>query len=232
MTTGLACPQDENPLSYDRLDGEWLTYYKVGNGFTHKVNPEDREDFLHDLLLVFTRVKLNYQAKGKDLTEGGLVRIAQYEVADYWRKFFRRIYGRSCNGCSKAQREKCKKYDLYSECPKAIQIESLSKLIEDGNGDKTELYQLVADDNAIDLTSRLDAKLILESYPKRFVDLAYKKYAGYPLTKSERVYYCREVKKAQKSLFRCNKMGLSDGIYSERIKDLLGSINQCQRVAG
>jgi DNA polymerase-3 subunit beta len=24
MTTGLACPQDENPLSYDRLDGSYL----------------------------------------------------------------------------------------------------------------------------------------------------------------------------------------------------------------
>ena len=84
--------------------------------------------------------------------------------------------------------------------PKAIQIESLSKLIEDGSGNRVELYQLLADDNAIDLTSRLDAKLTLESYPQRFVQLAYKKYAGYPLTSSERQYYRREQKKAQKTL--------------------------------
>ena len=185
---------------YDHLEGDWLTYYKVGKGFVRRVKPEDREDFLHDLFLAFARVKVSYQAKGKELTTGGLVRIAQYAVADYWRKWFKRIYGRNCGQCSKAQRQKCKKDNLYSQCPKAIQLESLDKLIEDGNGDKTELYQLIADDNAIDLTSRLDAKLILESYPQRFVKLAYKKYAGYPLTSTERNYYRRELKRAQKTL--------------------------------
>jgi hypothetical protein len=184
---------------YDKLDGEWLTFYKVAKGFNHKVKPEDREDFLHDLFLAFAGVKVSYDAKGKELTTGGLVRIAQYEVADYWRKWFRRIYGRDCSRCRKAQRDKCKKDDLYSQCPKAIQFESLSKLVEDGEGNRTELYQLLADDNA-DFIPRLDAKLTLESYPKRFVDLAYKKYAGYPLTNTERQYYRREQKKAQKTL--------------------------------
>jgi hypothetical protein len=184
---------------YDKLDGEWLTFYKVAKGFNHEVKPEDREDFLHDLFLAFARVKVSYEAKGKALTTGGLVRIAQYEVADYWRKWFRRLYGRDCSRCRQAQRDKCKKDDLYSQCPKAIQFESLSKLVEDGEGNRTELYQLLADDNA-DFIPRLDAKLTLESYPKRFVDLAYKKYAGYPLTNTERQYYRREQKKAQKTL--------------------------------
>jgi len=184
---------------YDKLEGDWLTYYKVGKGFVHRVRPEDREDFLHDLFIAFASVKVSYDAKGKELTKGGLVRIAQYEVANYWRKWFRRIYGRSCSQCSKAQRQRCKEDDLYSQCPKSIQIESLNKLVEDGEGNKAELYQFIADDNA-DFLPRLDAKLILESYPKRFVDLAYKKYAGYPLEKSEQNYYYREQKKAQKRL--------------------------------
>jgi len=68
---------------YNKLDGDWLAYYKVAKGFTHKVKPEDREDFLHDLTLTMARVKAKYDAKGKELTTGGLVRIAQYEVADY-----------------------------------------------------------------------------------------------------------------------------------------------------
>ena len=187
---------------YDHLDGDWLTYYKVGKGFVRRVKPEDREDFLHDLFLAFARVKASYDAKGKELTTGGLVRIAQYEVADYWRKHFRRIYGRDCSRCSKPQRQKCKEGNLYSQCPKAIQIESLDTIVEDGNGDSTPLYELIADDNAIDLTSRLDAKLILESYPKRFVQLAYKKYAGYTLTNTEKEYYYRQAKKAQKKLVK------------------------------
>ena len=72
-------------------------------------------------------------------------------------------------------------------------------IIEDGNGDSTPLHELIADDNA-DLTPRLEAKLILESYPTRFVRLAYKKYAGYQLTDTERKYYWKEQKKAQKTL--------------------------------
>jgi len=31
---------------YDKLDGDWLAYYKVAKGFTNRVKPEDREDFL------------------------------------------------------------------------------------------------------------------------------------------------------------------------------------------
>ena len=185
---------------YDRLQGDWLAYYKVGKNFTHKVKPEDREDFLHDLFLTFAGVKAKYDAIGRELTTGGLVRIAQYGVADYWRKWYKRNQNTTCERCSKAQRQKCKEGNLYRECPKAIYFESLSKLIEDSTGGKIELYQLLADDNAIDLTSRLDAKLTLESYPQLFVQLAYKKYAGYPLTGKERQYYYRQAKKAQKTL--------------------------------
>jgi hypothetical protein len=185
---------------YDKLEGDWLAYYKVAKNFTHKVKPEDREDFLHDLFVAFASVKVKYQDKGKELTIYGLVRIAQYEVADYWRKWYKRNQNTTCERCSKAQRRKCKEDNLYSQCPKAIQLESLSKLIEDGSGNRVELYQLLADDKAVDLTARLDAKLTLESYPKRFVDLAYKKYAGYPFTNTERSYYHREQKRAQKTL--------------------------------
>jgi len=185
---------------YDKLEGDWLAYYRVGKGFTGKVKPEDREDFLHDLFIAFASVKAKYQDKGKELSEGGLVRIAQYRLADYWRSYFIRANGIECGHCSKAQKAKCKRGNFWvGDCPKAIQLEHLSKLIEDGQGDKTELYQLIADDNA-DFIPRLDARLILEGYPKRFVDLAYKKQAGYPLTNSEGCYYRRELKKAQKKL--------------------------------
>jgi len=184
---------------YDRLDGDYALFYKVAKGFTHRVKREDSEDILHDLILAMARVKASYNSKGKELTEGGLVRIAQYEVADYWRKWFKRINGIDCSRCSKAQREKCKDWFMYPDCPKAVKQERLDKLIQDGNGDSTPLHELIADDNA-DFIPRLDAKLILESYPRRFVQLAYKKYAAYTLTESERSYYRREQKKAQKRL--------------------------------
>jgi len=78
---------------YDQLDGDYALFYKVANGFTHKVKREDSEDFLHDLLLVMAKVKAKYELIGKPLTEAGLIRVASYEVADYWRKWFKRING-------------------------------------------------------------------------------------------------------------------------------------------
>jgi hypothetical protein len=187
---------------YDQLDGDYALFYKVAKGFTHKVKREDREDFLHDLFLAFARVKASYDAKGKELTTGGMVRVAQYKLADYWHKFFYQKNGIDCGRCSKAQREKCKEWFLYgdNDCPRAIKLESLDRLVEDGNGDSTPLCEMIADDNAIDLVARLDARLILERYPRRYVQLKYKQYAGYPLTNTEKLYLYRHDKKAQKTL--------------------------------
>ena len=190
-----------NGNGYDHLRGDWALFYKVAKGFTHRVKPEDKQDFLHDLLLVMARVKEKYQAINKELTEAGLVRVACYEVADYWRKKFRRINGIDCSRCSKEQRRECKENDLFSECPKAIKLESLDRLIDDGNGNQIELCQLIADDTAVDVTARLEARFTLQSYPHRFIRIAYKKYAGYPLTTSERNYLYQQRRKAlQKSL--------------------------------
>jgi hypothetical protein len=60
---------------------------------------------------------------------------------------------------------------------------------------------MIADDSAVDITARLEARFILQGYPHRFVKIAYKKYAGYPLTTSERNYLYQQRRKAlQKSL--------------------------------
>ncbi len=95
--------------------------------------------------------------------------------------------------------EKCKEQDSYRECPKIIRLESLDRVVEDNDGNSTPLHDLIADDNA-DFISRLDAKPILNGYPKRFVQLAYKKYAGHSLISTKRNYYLRELTKAQETL--------------------------------
>ena len=38
-----------NGNGYDHLQGDWALFYKVAKGFTHRVKPEDKQDFLHDL---------------------------------------------------------------------------------------------------------------------------------------------------------------------------------------
>jgi len=175
-----------NGNGYDQLDGDWALYYKVARGFVKRVKPDDREDFLHDLILAMAKVKAKYELVGKPLSEAGLIRVASYEVADYWCKWFKRANGVDCGRCSKAQKHKCHKEDLYRECPKAIKIESLDKVIEDGNGDKTELHEMIAGDNAVDLVARLDARLTLR---------------GYPLGASEQRYFRRNQKNFKKLCF-------------------------------
>jgi hypothetical protein len=184
---------------YDQLDGDYALFYRIADKFTHKVKREDREDFLHDLFLAFARVKASYDRQGKELTSGGMVRVAQYKLADYWHDWFFRTNGVDCHRCSKTQRDKCRELGKDAECPRAIKLESLDTEVEDGNGDSTPLSELIADDNA-DFIPRLEARLILDSYPRRFVQLAYKKYAGYELDKAEQNYYYRQLKKAQKTL--------------------------------
>jgi len=189
-----------NGNGYHSLNGDWALYYKVARGFVRRVKPEDRQDFLHDLLLAMAKVKVKYELVGKLLSEAGLIRVACYEVADYWRKWFKRNNGIDCSHCSQAQKRKCREEDLYRECPKAIKIESLDRVIEDGNGNSTELHEMIADDNAVDVVARLDARLTLQGYPHKFVGIAYKQYAGYPLTNDERAYLYRHRRKAQKRL--------------------------------
>jgi hypothetical protein len=191
-----------NGNGYNHLNGDWGLFYKVAKRFTYKVVREDSEDFLHDLFLAFAKVKASYNAKGKELTEGGLMRVAQYELADYWRKHFKRINGIDCSRCSKAQREKCKDWFLYgdNDCPKAIKMERLDKLVEDGNGDSTPLHELIADDKAVDLVAMVDARLTLDSYPAKAVKLLYKREAGYMLDKRERAYLSRFTRRAKKTL--------------------------------
>ena len=191
-----------NGNGYNHLNGDWGLFYKVAKRFTYKVVREDSEDFLHDLFLAFARVKATYIAKGKELTEGGLMRVAKYELADYWNKRFKQKNGVNCHNCSKAQREKCKEWFLYgdNDCPRAIKLESLDRLIEDGNGDSTPLHELIADDDAVDVVAMLDARFTLKGYPTKAVKLLYKRYAGYPLDAKELNYLSRFRRRTQKSL--------------------------------
>jgi hypothetical protein len=185
---------------YDQLQGDYALFYKIAKRFTYKVRREDSEDFLHDLFLKFARVKATYDAKGKELTEGGLMRVARYELAGYWRKYYRKINGIDCGRCSNRQREKCKDWFLYPDCPRAVKMERLDQLVEDGNGDATPLHELIADDNAVDVVSMLQARFTLHTYPHKAVKLLYKRYAGYPLEEGERRYINRFRKRLQKTL--------------------------------
>jgi len=188
---------DDN--SYSQLDGEWLTYYKVASRFNHKAQAQDREDLLHDIILNLAVAKRNNGHK--PFTEVAMYRVASITVVHYWRAQYKLTNGLDCSSCSKAQRQKCRSKWIYPECPKAIKLEYLSQPITDGDGNLTELGELIADDRAIDLDAWLDAKTFLGGCPQRLIEVAHKRVDGIPLDGKDQDYLDHWRKREQKRLF-------------------------------
>jgi hypothetical protein len=195
-----------NEALVGELDGDWATYAKIAENFVRKVKLEEREDFRHDLILEMAKVKAKYALTGKPLTEAGLMRVASYQVTEYWERLRRFTTWLDCGNCSKEQRRKCREELLYSECPKFRQLVSLNAEVNgDGDGEPSELIEFIADDKAIDLDAWVDARRILRGLPRRLVQIGYKRYAGIPLDSKEKECLKRhrqkELKNYQKTLF-------------------------------
>jgi len=190
---------DTNDNGYDQLTGDWLTYYNVASKFSYKAQAQDREDLLHDIMVTLADVARNNGHK--PITEVAMYRVASVTVADYWRAQYKLTNGIDCGSCSKAQRQKCRSEDLYSDCPKAIKLEYLSQPITDGDGNLTELGELIADDRAIDLDAWLDDKSFLQGCPQRLIDIAYKRLNDIPLDSKDWSYLKRFRQREQKRLF-------------------------------
>jgi hypothetical protein len=84
VVTTTGCPQDDNPLSYDRLDGEWLIWYEVAHRFERKVPTQDRGDIGHNIILELALARR--RDGNKPFNEAMMFRVASFVIADYWRK--------------------------------------------------------------------------------------------------------------------------------------------------
>jgi hypothetical protein len=188
---------EPNHNGYDQLDSKWLTYYQIASRFSHRAQAQDREDLLHTIIVTLADVARNNGHK--PFTEVAMYRVASVTVTHYWRAQYRLINGLECGSCSKAQRQKCRSEDLYSECPKAIRLESLDKPITD-DGNLTELGELIADDHAIDLDAWLDSKTFLSGCPQRLIAIAHKKQDGKALDWREHKYLQRFRQREQAKL--------------------------------
>jgi len=83
----------------------------------------------------------------------------------------------------------------WREVMRLPKITSLNGTVDDGEGDETELCQMLADDKAIDVDAWLDARLWLYRAPPRLVKIAYRKVSGLPLTAAESRYLYKERQK-------------------------------------
>jgi hypothetical protein len=145
---------------------------EIADKFQRKARYENRDDLRQNIIVMLAEVELKYNGSGKSLSAGGIVRVASYTVMEYWRSVMR-----------------------------LPAITSLNEAVDDGDGNETEFYQMLADDKAIDVGDWLDAKLWLHKAPLRLIKIAYKKVAGYALNPREQNYLCHFREKAQKSLF-------------------------------
>jgi len=190
---------DGNGNGYDQLPEPHLTYYKVACRFNHKAKAEDREDLLHDIIITLADVERNNGHK--PFTAATMYRIASRAVADYWRAQYKLNSGLTCCNCSKAQRRKCKDDDLYTQCPKAIKLESLNKPIIDSEGNITELGETIVDPKSLDLDAWERDSLWQIGYKPRLVAIALKLDRGEALTHGELCYLSRLRANEQKRLF-------------------------------
>ena len=136
----------------------------------------------------------------KPLTEPAMYRIASITRVHYWYRHYKVNNRLDCQHCSKAQRQKCRAEDLYSECPKAIKLVYLSQPVTDSVGNLTELGELIADDHAVDLDAWLDAKTFKLGCPQRLIGIGYKITQGQALTIADRKYLWKWRKREQKPL--------------------------------
>jgi len=160
---------------------------------------DDKQDLLHDIIEGLSRVAQSKIATGEDFTEPAMVRTAEHIKDHYWYKHYAYHKGLDCQHCSKAQRAKCRENWAYSDCQRAITLESMNQPITDTEGNITELAELIADDRAIDLAEWLDAKTFLIGAPIRLKTLAIKRNKGEELTGAERKYLTKLRKRYQLS---------------------------------
>ena len=151
---------------------DWNKYIDIANKFQRKAKPADRQDLRQNIILKLAEVESKYNGSGESLTEGGMVRVASYTVLAYWREIMR-----------------------------LPPVTSLNSTVDDGDGNETELYYMLADDKAVDVEAWLDAKLWLYRAPPRLVKIAYKKVSGLPLEAKDTEYLRRFRKNGKKMLF-------------------------------
>ena len=201
MKSRTSRPRKQAPTGsgYDNLTGQYLLYYRIAARFTGKVRAQDQNDVLHDIIITLAEVD---RQRYETLTEAAMYRIASRTVALYWRNHYRYTNGLTCGNCSKAQRRICREKLLYGKCPKAINLESLEKPVTDADGNTTELGNLIADDNALDMEAWTDARTFLLSCPNRLIQIAFKRMEGTPLDKAEQKCIERFRKREQKRLLQ------------------------------
>jgi len=142
MTYSTHLPDDgSNPLSYDKLEQPWHQWAKIAKTFTFQLdNHQDREDLLHNIIVRLAEVAEEYRRKGKPLTKGGCIRVAQYTRLRF--------------------------YDQKKRWRRVSSV-SLNSTIKDSDGNETELINTLIDPKSVKSDRWFDFKNYYQSRPPK-----------------------------------------------------------------
>ena len=190
---------------YDLLPEPYLTYYHIAMRFAPKAKTGEKDDLLHTIMEALAAVHRRKLGTGQPFTEAIMYRVAEHVKDWYWYRHYAYSNGLDCRHCTKEQRAKCRwnwghSDWAYSDCHRAIQLESLNQPITDEEGNLTELADLIADDRALDLEAWVDARTFLIGAPIRLKAIARKRLKGEALNHAELCYLSRLRGKSQMAL--------------------------------
>ena len=137
----IAGDDDGEALSYDKLVEPWREWAKIARNFTYQLDDhQDREDLMHNIIVRTAEVAEEYRRQGRSLSKWGAIKVAEYTRLRFYH-----------------QKKRWKR----------VSSVSLNSVIQDEDGNETEMIQTILDENGIDLDAWLDFKNYYQSRPQR-----------------------------------------------------------------
>jgi len=132
---------DGEALSYDRLPEPWREWAKIAKNFVWQLDDQqDREDLTHNIIVRVAEVAEKYRQQGRTLSKWGAIKVAQYTRLRFYH-----------------QKKRWKR----------VSAVSLNSVIQDEDGNETELIQTILDEKGINLDAWLDFKNFYLSRPPK-----------------------------------------------------------------
>jgi len=128
-------------LDYGRLEQPWRDWAKIAKSFSYQLDDQsDRADLMHDIIVELYKVAEKYREMGKPLTRGGCILVAEY----------RRLY-------------------FYHQKKRWKRVSSvdLNSVVQDEDGNETEMIQTILDEKGINVDAWLDFKNYYQNRPKK-----------------------------------------------------------------
>ena len=126
-------------LDYGRLEQPWRDWARIARSFAYQVDSQDREDLMHNVIVRLAEVAEVYRERGIPFHRGACIKVAEYTRLRFYH-----------------QKKRWKRVSSIS----------LNSIVQDEDGNETEMIHTIAAKKGIDLDDWLDFKRYYQSRPK------------------------------------------------------------------